>query len=435
MSVGFLVFTHHSSLLTHHYSPLPPSYIECMALEISDKGLENLTRDIGREIFARLNGSASWLFTPAWWDDRLMEWTMADPAVKIQLFRFIDALPLLRTPASITRHLREYFTEARDHLPPWLRWGLPWLPADGWPGRLLANVARRNAERLAHRFIAGSNLPEALAAVSRLRQRSLAFTVDLLGEATITEAEADQYQQEYLNLIDGLSREVNGWPAIPLIDRDHRGPLPRVNVSIKLSSLFSQFDPIDPDGTSRAVLDRLLPILQAARQRQAFVNVDMEQHAYKDLTLRIFRQIFGENEFRDWPDVGIAIQAYHRQSGEDLVELAGWVEKRGTPIWIRLVKGAYWDYETVIAAQNDWPVPVFTRKWETDANFEKLTDFLLQHHETLRPALGSHNVRSLAFALARAQAMNLPPGALEIQMLYGMAEPLQNTLVSMGQGG
>jgi RHH-type proline utilization regulon transcriptional repressor/proline dehydrogenase/delta 1-pyrroline-5-carboxylate dehydrogenase len=404
-----------------------------MAPEISDKDLENLTRDIGREIFARLNGSWSWLFTPAWWDDRLMEWTMADPAVKVQLFRFIDALPLLHTPASITRHLREYFTEAREHLPPWLRWGLPWLPADGWSGRLLANVARRNAERLAHRFIAGSNLPEALAAVARLRQRSLAFTVDLLGEATITEAEADQYQQEYLNLIDGLSREMNRWPAIPLIDRDHRGALPRVNVSIKLSSLYSQFDPIDPDGTSLAVCRRLRPILQAARQRQVFVNVDMEQHAYKDLTLHIFREIFSENEFRDWPDVGIAIQAYHRQSGEDLIELASWVEKRGTPVWIRLVKGAYWDYETVIAAQNDWPVPVFTHKSETDANFEKLTNFLLEHHEVLRPALGSHNVRSLAFALARAQAMNLPPGALEIQMLYGMAEPLQNTLVSMGQ--
>src|SRR5260370_35863725 len=122
-----------------------------MAPEISDKDLENLTRDIGREIFARLNGSGSWLFTPSWWDDRLMEWTMADPAVKVQLFRFIDALPLLHTPASITRHLREYFTEAREHLPPWLRSSLPWLPAAGWPARHWANVARRNAQRPAHR--------------------------------------------------------------------------------------------------------------------------------------------------------------------------------------------------------------------------------------------------------------------------------------------
>jgi len=404
-----------------------------MAPEIADSELEHLTRDIGREIFARLDGSGSWPFTPSWLDDRLMEWTMADPAVKVQLFRFIDALPLLNTATSITRHLREYFAEAGDHLPGWLRWGLPWMPANGWPGRLLAGVARRNAVRLAQRFIAGSNLPEALAVVARLRRRSLAFTVDLLGEATITEVEADQYQNEYFNLIDGLSREVNSWPAFPLIDRDHRGPLPRVNVSIKLSSLYSQFDPMDPEGTIAAVCRRFRPILRAARQRQVFVNVDMEQHTFKDLTLRIFREILMEDEFRDWPDVGIAIQAYHRQSAEDLAELARWAEKRGTPVWVRLVKGAYWDYETVMAAQNDWPVPVFTHKSETDANFETLTAFLLEHHELLRPALGSHNVRSLAFALARAQAMNLPPGNLEIQMLYGMAEPLQNTLVSMDQ--
>lgn len=404
-----------------------------MAPEIVDSDLENLTQDIGREIFARLHGSNSWPFTPAWLDDRLMEWTMADPAVKVQLFRFIDALPLLTTSTSITRHLREYFTEAREHLPGWMRWGLPWMPADGWPGRLLATVARRNANRLARRFIAGSNLPEALSAVAGLRRRSLAFTVDLLGEATITEAEADQYQGEYFKLIDGLSREVNNWPAIPLIDCDHRGPLPRVNVSIKLSSLYSQFDPMDPQGTRPAVCRRLRPILRAARQHQVFVNVDMEQHTFKDLTLQIFREILMEDEFRDWPDVGIALQAYHRQSGDDLADLARWAEHRGNPVWVRLVKGAYWDYETVMAAQNDWPVPVFTHKSETDANFERLTGFLLDHHEILRPALGSHNVRSLAFALARAQAMNLPPGTLEIQMLYGMAEPLQNTLVAMGR--
>jgi RHH-type proline utilization regulon transcriptional repressor/proline dehydrogenase/delta 1-pyrroline-5-carboxylate dehydrogenase len=407
--------------------------IELMAPEIVDRDLEDLTQTIGREIFARLDGATSWPFTPGWFDERLMEWTMADPAVKVQLFRFIDALPLLTTPVGITRHLREYFAEAREHLPGWMRWGLPFMPADGWPGRLLANVARRNANRLARRFIAGSNLPETLAAIARLRSRSLAFTVDLLGEATITEAEADQYQGEYFKLIEGLSREVNSWPAVPLIDRDYRGALPRVNVSIKLSSLYSQFDPIDPEGTSLAVCRRLRPILHAARERNVFVNVDMEQHAFKDLTLRIFREILMEDEFRDWPDVGIALQAYHRQSGSDLADLARWVETRGTPVWVRLVKGAYWDYETVIAAQNDWPVPVYTHKSETDANFERLTSFLLEHYELLRPALGSHNVRSLAFALARAQAMNLPPGSLEIQMLYGMAEPLQNTLVSMGQ--
>ena len=164
-----------------------------------------------------------------------------------------------------------------------------------------------------------------------MRRRSLAFTVDLLGEATITEAEAERYQADYLDLIDGLSRQVNAWPPIDLIDRGCQGPLPRVNVSIKLSSLYSQFDPIDPEGTSRAVRARLRPILRAARGTQAFVNVDMEQYAYKDLTLRIFREVLEEEEFRDWPDVGIAIQAYLRDCAADLEELAHWASSAARP--------------------------------------------------------------------------------------------------------
>src|SRR5262245_5934205 len=193
---------------------------------------EALTRAYGREIFARLDGGGPAPFSPSWLDERLMEWSMGDEALKFQLFRFIDVLPQLRSPPEITRHLREYFTEAETRLPPWLRLGVRWLPRNGWTGRLVAGAARLNAERLARKFIAGSNVDEALAAVAALRRRSLAFTIDLLGEATITEAEAERYQAEYLNLIDGLGRQVNTWDSIELIDSDLRGPLPRVNVSI-----------------------------------------------------------------------------------------------------------------------------------------------------------------------------------------------------------
>jgi RHH-type proline utilization regulon transcriptional repressor/proline dehydrogenase/delta 1-pyrroline-5-carboxylate dehydrogenase len=395
--------------------------------------VEALTRDYGREIFARLPHAGPFLFSPAWWDERLMEWTMGDEAVKVQLFRFIDVLPLLDSPAEITRHLREYFAEAGPHLPSWIRLGLRWLPRDGLAGRLLARTARHNAERLARRFIAGSNLHEALQTIARLRRRSLAFTIDLLGEATITESEAERYQSDYFDLLEGLSRQVNTWATVPLIDSDHRGPLPRVNVSVKLSSLYSQFDPIDPEGTSAAVRARLRPVLRAARRRRAFVNVDMEQYAYKDLTLRIFREVLDEDEFRDWPDVGIAIQAYLRGCAADLEGLARWAERRGTPVWVRLIKGAYWDYEVLVAAQQNWPVPVFTNKWETDANYERLSRFVLEHHAVLRPAFGSHNVRSLAHALATAQALNVPARSFELQMLYGMADPVKDALVALGQ--
>jgi RHH-type proline utilization regulon transcriptional repressor/proline dehydrogenase/delta 1-pyrroline-5-carboxylate dehydrogenase len=255
----------------------------------------------------------------------------------------------------------------------------------------------------------------------------------LLGEATITEAEAIKSQFEYQELIVGLSREVNAWSENPLIDRDDQGPMPRVNVSVKLSALYSQFDPIDPDGTSRAVRARLRPILRSARQNRAFVNFDMEQYSFKDTTLQIFEEVLSEDEFRDWPDAGIAIQAYLRDTAADLERLASWARKRGTAVWVRLVKGAYWDYETVMAAQLGWPVPVWMHKWESDAAYERNTAFLFEQRRWLRPALASHNVRSIAHALALARSMNLPQGAVEVQMLYGMAEPVKDVLVDMGQ--
>jgi RHH-type transcriptional regulator, proline utilization regulon repressor / proline dehydrogenase / delta 1-pyrroline-5-carboxylate dehydrogenase len=395
--------------------------------------VEELTRRYGREVFARVGRGGPVPFSPGWWDDRLMEWSMGEEDVKVQLFRFVDVLPRLRSPGDVSRHLREYFGEARGQLPRWLSLGVRWLPERGLFGRLLGAAADFSAKRLARKFIAGSNVDEALAAVAAMRRRTLAFTVDVLGEATITEGEADLARDEYLHLVDGLSKTVNSWPAVDLIDSDDDGPLPRVNVSVKLSALYSQFDPIDPEGTSRAVLSRLRPILRLAVDRHVFVNFDMEQYAFKDVTLRIFRDVLTEPEFRDWPDAGIAIQAYLRDTADDLVALRAWAEARGTPVTIRLVKGAYWDFETIQAAQQGWRTPVWSRKWESDANFEQLTRYLLENRRWLRPAFGSHNVRSLAYALALAQVLGVPPRAYEIQMLYGMADPIKDVFAGLGR--
>src|SRR5262249_38670255 len=153
----------------------------------------------------------------------------------------------------------------------------------------------------------------------------------------------------------------------------------------------------------------------------------------KDLTLHIFRTVLEEPDFRDWPDVGIAIQAYLRDCPRDLEELNQWAGRRGCPVWIRLVKGAYWDFETIHAGQMGWPAPVWGHKWETDVCYEQMTAFLLDNRERLRPALASHNVRSLAHALALATLHDLPPGSFEIQMLYGMGEPLKDVFVRLGQ--
>ena len=99
---------------------------------------------------------------------------------------------------------------------------------------------------------------------------------------------------------------------------------------------------------------------------------------------------------------------------------------------MRLVKGAYWDYETVVAAQQGWPVPVFTQKWQSDANYEVCARLLMENNQWLRPAFGSHNVRSISSVLALADEFHVPPGRFEFQMLYGMAGELEDVLVAMG---
>src|SRR6516164_1873125 len=195
--------------------------------------VEALTRQYGRDLFARLETEPPVLFAPRWWDERMMAWSMDNEDLKLQLFRFIDVLPILQTPAQITRHLREYLGHPACPLPLPAKWGLKLLPEDGVLGRLVAETARTNARRMARRFIAGTNVAETLDAIASLRRQQMTFTVDLLGEAVLTEPEARHYQRAYLELVDGLTRQVNQWPVVDQIDRDHLGPLPRVNISIK----------------------------------------------------------------------------------------------------------------------------------------------------------------------------------------------------------
>src|SRR5580704_11007080 len=398
-----------------------------------DAAIEAETQQIGRELFAHLERRSPSIFERRWWDDRILSWAMADESVKVQMFRFVDVLPMLHTHDAVTRHLQEYFDEVRSHLPLAVRLGLEISQPNSVLGKALALNARSNATRMSQRFIAGAKVEEVLAAVTKLRKQGFAFTLDLLGEATTSERDADAYQRAYLDLIEGMAGEVQSWSEVPRLDRDHEGSIPRVNLSLKLSALYSQFRPIDVAGTSEHVKRRLRPLLRAARKRDAYIHVDMEQYAYKDLTFEIFKEIFMEDEFRDFPDVGIVVQAYLPEAQRDTEALLEWAQARGTPIWVRLVKGAYWDYETVMAQAHGWPIPVYQQKWESDANFERLTRFLMENHRWLRPALGSHNLRSLSHGIACAKQLGVPEGAYELQMLYGMGGDQAQLLADRGQ--
>lgn len=372
--------------------------------------------------------NAAW--NPKSWPQRMSEVVLSSSALKAQLFRWVDVLPALTDPSDIADHLYAYLEESGPGLPGGIRQLMKACQPDGSIARTGAKFGRWATGQMAAQFIAGDNPADAWASIARLRRRNLAFTADMLGEAVITEAEADTYQATCLELIRSLSAKLAAEPEKPLVDRDNLGPIPRMNLSLKLSSLTAHFDPLDEAGTIQKVAARLRPILDEAMRHMAFIHFDMEQFAYKGITLQLIRRILSEPAYRQWPHFGFVCQAYLVDSAGDLEQMRDWARARGTPITVRLVKGAYWDYEVTTARSAGWPVPVWTAKWQSDANYERLSRFLIQNHRDLKPAFASHNARSLSHAIIAAESAGLARNAFEIQTLYGMGDALQRSLAA-----
>ena len=394
--------------------------------------LEPSIRHIGRTLAEHCKTGTPSVLSQRWWNDLLMDWGMQDEDFKVQLFRFVDVLPTLKTDEQFTRLLAEYFSHT-PILPQSLKWSLQKLPATRIGAHVGALVLRRQFTRMAYTFIAGDTIHNAMPVLKHLWRSGRCASVDLLGETTVSEAEADQYRDRCLDALREYHAQAQAWPGRPLLERDHLGVIPRVNLSVKISALYSQLDPADPDGSFEGVAARLRPILDVALQLPASLTFDMEHYELKDLTCEIFMRILSEPAYREYPWPGIALQAYLRDADRTLDRLVDWVRQRGSPVTIRLVKGAYWDAENIQNTQRGWPVPVLSRKTETDANFEYLSKKLLTYPLLLRPAFGTHNVRSLAHAEAVAQSQGLSPETCEYQSLYGMADSLQRAIVQYGR--
>lgn len=365
-------------------------------------------------------------------DDKLLAWAMSNPSLRAQLFRFIDTLPALRSKTEIARHLQEYLGDDSVELPAALKTLLNFANPDSMPGQIAATTVSTAVETLAHKYIAGETIKQVVKTIERLRKEKMAFTLDLLGEAVITETEAQSYLENYLDLMTELTQEAKSWSTVKEIDIADGEKLPQVQVSVKLTAFYSQFDPLDEEGSKARVCDRIRTLLRRAKELGSAVHFDMEQYVYKDMTLAILKDLLMESEFRDRTDIGMTLQAYLRDSKKDLQSLIEWAKKRGYPITIRLVKGAYWDQETIKSRQNHWPQPVYNDKVATDANFEEMIQLLLENHEYLYAGIGSHNVRSQAKAIAIAEHLNIPRRRFEMQVLYGMGDQLAKALVKRG---
>jgi RHH-type transcriptional regulator, proline utilization regulon repressor / proline dehydrogenase / delta 1-pyrroline-5-carboxylate dehydrogenase len=386
--------------------------------------------ELGRQMLSEMHAAPAPVLRRAFHEDEFIDRLLADAQLKRQLLYFVDLLPSLRTDRDVAEHLDMYIGESSLPIP-WPRlakWGLHHMRR-GLPSHLVALTAAAMCRRMARRFIAGEDLDETLSVLGRLWKNSMGFTLDVLGEASTGEKKARQYAQQYLDLIGAISSACVRW------DRTQHSPKrrPEAQLSIKVSALYSQISAVDPDGSIAAVKNRLRPIFQAALGADVAITLDMEQFDLRHITLQVFYELLNEPEFRRWTGAGIAMQAYLQDTPLQLERLVQWAKQRDAPVTVRLVRGAYWDYELMLALQNNWPVPVWRYKSGTDRCYEQCTEYLLRHHPMVHTAIATHNLRSICLAMVLARDAKLHPNDYEFQMLYGMGDALKESLVRRGQ--
>ena len=368
---------------------------------------ETAVREIGGRLYRDAGRHKPALFDSGGLRGHVLQQVLRDPALRNALFQFIDVLPQLESADDVAAHFRSYL--AGQQL------GGVWdkllqLGNHAWS----AWAVRASVKRMARLFLVEEQ-PAALLRVARaLRRVPAQVTVDAVGEAVLTEGEADRYVARYHDLLHWCT----GAGITP-------------QLSLKLSALTPRFDALDAAGTRQRVLRRLQPLLAEVHRTRAALTIDMEQYELKPLIVKLFRELVESDPDRGWQP-GIALQAYLPETERDLMELIRWARTLGRRICVRLVKGAYWDTEVALATQRRWPLPVYHNKADTDGNYERLTRLLFESRDIVYPAIASHNLRSVSHAIALARSHCMTADEWEVQMLFGMADPLQRAVAGLG---
>jgi proline dehydrogenase len=365
-------------------------------------------------------------------DSKAMELAEGDEALRAALFRLVDVTPACHSLDDLADHLRGYLGEV-DERPPPLEAAI--RMAGSRAGRkALGAAAAAGVRHMAHRFIVGESPRAALKAIEHQWREGIGTSLDLLGEATVTQEEADRYAARCEDAFSTLAGAAGRWPERPVLERDSIGPIPRVNVSVKVTALTPLMRPEAPEVGHEDAARRLRPLLLTARELGAHLHVDMESVDSLETTDRLLFDMLDEDEFRDGPSAGVVLQAYLRESPDQLERILAWARtsERTPPLTIRLVKGAYWDHEVVEARQHGWSAPVFESKAECDRNFERLTRALLDARPLVRVAVASHNLRSVSHAIAYNRASGAEDSDLELQILRGLGDELAEALAKQG---
>ena len=389
--------------------------------QMDEARLESELFEVGRRLAAALPATTRNPFKAA--DGKAMELASQDAELKAALFRFVDVVPACRSLDDLARHLTGFLGEVEAPPPPV---AVAMRMGNTRAGRTaLGAAAAAGVKHMAHRFIVGESPKAALGTLRELWKDGVASSVDLLGEATVTQAEAQRYAERCDAALETLATAARDWPERPALERDSAGALPRANLSVKVSALTPLLRPDAPERGKRDAADRLRGLLRRARDLDAHLHIDMESLDSRDAVLELVLELLAEEEFRAGPSAGMVLQAYLRDSPQMLDTVLDWSAGAGAarahPLTVRLVKGAYWDHEVVEAAQHGWNAPVFEVKADSDRNFEQLTRRLLdvaagaarrdrlaqpaldRPRDRVRPALGRRRRRPRAAGPARAR--------------------------------
>jgi proline dehydrogenase len=396
---------------------------------VDERALERELFEVGSRLAAAMPATRNPLKAI---DEKAMDLASQDQELKAALFRFVDVVPACRSLEDLARHLTGFLGEVERPPPPI---SVAMKMGNTKAGRAaLGAAAAAGVRHMAHRFIVGEDPKAALGVLRDLWRGGVASSVDLLGEATVTTAEAQRYADRCTDALVTIEGAARDWPERPQLERDGAGALPRANLSVKVSALTPLLRPDAPERGKRDAADRLRPLLRRARELDAHLHIDMESLDSRDAVLELVLELLSEEEFRPGPSAGLVLQAYLRDSPQTLDVVLDWLARveRAHPLTVRLVKGAYWDHEIVEARQHGWEAPVFEVKADCDVNFEQLTRRLLDARPAVRVAVASHNLRSVSHAIAYNRLSGGAEGDLELQVLRGLGDPLQAAIARQG---
>jgi RHH-type proline utilization regulon transcriptional repressor/proline dehydrogenase/delta 1-pyrroline-5-carboxylate dehydrogenase len=224
--------------------------------------LQAETEQRGMEIFRLVDRHPESIFSKSGFYQRMMALSMKDEHFKVQMFRFVDVLASIHRPKDIVQHFDEYLSSVQNSFAPMLK---PAIRLSHMFPFIAGPFMRWNVSGMARQFIAGKDSKDVMKTLRSKRNQRIGFTVDLLGEAVVSEEEADEYGNRALELLEGLAKETKGWTDP--VGRN-KELFPVVNVSVKISALYSQMNPADPEDAIAHLAPKLRPI-SAARKSSA----------------------------------------------------------------------------------------------------------------------------------------------------------------------